>query len=487
MKLKIIIMISLALTGYIAAAQNIPKKYNLVVGKTCPDFPIRNIEFAPVKQATINAYRNLYQGKWLIIDFWNKGCSSCVKLFPEENEWQKKYKKNIQFLLIGEEDNKNEIRPLYEKYRTRLHLDLTCAFDSLLFRNLDITSCPHYLVISPDGILKAVTNHIESADLDKFLKGEMPSLSNTYIRSSRSEGKIYILDEKKPYLSNGNGGPDSLALLRITISKVDEAKYASPRDTARSASFKQNVLGWAPKLGQFIIIRWTLADIYRQAYFGNVGAFQPQFPFRGDVGDNIYGNFYGKYAFNISYECSDSSRFISKDRQNIVGRYGMSVMLPQGATVEDYQRAIIGALDNYLNVKSSIETKMVPCWKLIVSSDKAKSDLMTKGDKPFITGNRMGKNFINVTVDDVIYQLYGLSPFFREVNWQAFEDPIFDETGIKGNIDINIDAPMTDSGEVLKSLRAKGLELVRGYKEMKVLVIKDAAKPGPLPTVMKVE
>ncbi len=51
--------------------------------------------------------------------------------------------------------------------------------------------------------------------------------------------------------------------------------------------------------------------------------------------------------------------------------------------------------------------------------------------------------------------------------------PFFDETGIAGNIDITVDALMTDRHQVIQALRSNGLDLILGKKDLHVIVIKE--------------
>ena len=49
---------------------------------------------------------------------------------------------------------------------------------------------------------------------------------------------------------------------------------------------------------------------------------------------------------------------------------------------------------------------------------------------------------------------------------------MLNETGIQGNIDITMDALLTDRNQVIRELRKNGLDLVKGTRVMKVLVIR---------------
>src|ERR1043166_8544255 len=77
------------------------------IGKPCPNFILTDIEHFPKKTASLNNFR----GKWLILDFWTRYCSVCVESMPKTDSLQKEFGKKVQFLLVGQNDNRH-IKPL---------------------------------------------------------------------------------------------------------------------------------------------------------------------------------------------------------------------------------------------------------------------------------------------------------------------------------------------------------------------------------------
>ena len=59
-------------------------------------------------------------------------------------------------------------------------------------------------------------------------------------------------------------------------------------------------------------------------------------------------------------------------------------------------------------------------------------------------------------------------------DYHVFKNILFiDETGIAGNIDITLDADLTNPQDIIKGLKKSGLNLIEEKRELKVLVIKD--------------
>ncbi|MFD2285950.1 redoxin family protein [Pedobacter petrophilus] len=100
-------------------------------------------------------------GKAIIIDFWATWCTSCISGFPHLEELQKKYLKNLKIILVdnSDRDNPEKIREFIQRrkengYQTTIPTVFNEASLDLLFPHRSI---PHYILIGPDGRVKAIT------------------------------------------------------------------------------------------------------------------------------------------------------------------------------------------------------------------------------------------------------------------------------------------------------------------------------------------
>src|SRR6266487_544306 len=93
------------------------------IGKPCPDFTLNGILNYPKSKASLQDFK----GKWLILDFWSRGCSACIASFPKLNELTKEFKDKAQIVLVGIDENDKLIRKMYEKFRQKYDLSLTTA------------------------------------------------------------------------------------------------------------------------------------------------------------------------------------------------------------------------------------------------------------------------------------------------------------------------------------------------------------------------
>src|SRR5581483_2695105 len=197
-------IISLLLIQTLASNCQIQKtdRFYYEVGYPCPNFSYDVVNF-PQKHVTLRDFK----GKWLILDFWGVNCSGCIKALPKNNEAQKKYHDNVQFLLVGAQDKENKIQPFFDRLNNQLKLEIPCAFDSVIVNkilNEGAHGLPYMVFIDPTGIVRGVNWTIDGIDLSKLTSEQRPILPN-FIRQEPPKIKY---DPKQPYLVNRNGGKD---------------------------------------------------------------------------------------------------------------------------------------------------------------------------------------------------------------------------------------------------------------------------------------
>lgn len=416
------------------------------VGRTCPIYTLRNIKYYRLRQAGPSDFK----GKWLVLDFWNKNCGSCVASFPRTDAMQKVFHGKVQFMLVALQDRQGQIEPMYDRFREKEQLDLPCAFDSGICNQWCISTCPHIIIIDPAGMVQGVTNHVDSGQMASFLRGDHPSLVNTYHSQCRDfddpRDATVLFNPKKPFLMDGNGGNDSDFLYRSILSRwrpgqpgFDHEEIDYPAVDARY-----------PK-GYFQIMRLPLSNLYLYAYFGR-NNWAP--------GDTAW---YGKYLEEPIVEAPDSDLFHYDYGPTFKNLFCYSLIIPGDQGNGERLRQIMQRdLKNYFGFDASIETRRIHCWKLIATAD-ARLKLRTnggQGDQYTSIIPRARFRLHNAHVQRLILAICGF-----------VKGDIFDETGIDSNIDITMDCVNLD--DMLQSLHANGLSLVPTEKDMKAIVIRD--------------
>jgi hypothetical protein len=123
-------------------------------------------------------------------------------------------------------------------------------------------------------------------------------------------------------------------------------------------------------------------------------------------------------------------------------------------------------LETIFGYVANIEMRPVPVWKLVAMPGAA-AKLKTKGGTPQSSGGAAGFTMRNINPKSLL----DFVARYLEVDLV----PFFDETGIKDNIDMTLDALMTNPADISRALNNYNLDLILDKKEMLVIVIKDKA------------
>lgn len=417
-------------------------------GHPCPDFKLKITGGFP--QSVVSPRDFL--GKWLILDFWNGGCSSCIDAFPKINAYQKKYADKLQFLVIGAEPKdpnvywaKVDIRALYEKYRKGLNLQMAYGFDSALANRMGVASNPWLIIIDPQGIVRYVTHGLggREANLVDILAGKPVQLDKAY----RDDEQVPAFKEP-PRLAPGGitRGEDSSI-------QVSSLIYRWQKGMAYGGI---PVRIFINERGTYECGSATLGELYMCAYTGRPGVGEK---------DSLYGKFYPIPLLEVK----DTYLYGNKMKDGDTLRtYGYILQLPPSRrNAKEIMATMQRDLKFCFGHEGKIESRMMPYWKL-VATPEAREKLKTKGAKPDTYGRRdTGYTWINQPAKYLALMISGFG-------FDNSKVPVIDETGITGNIDITMSGLQIDFETIRRALRANGLDLIEGRKEMRVLVIRDA-------------
>jgi thiol-disulfide isomerase/thioredoxin len=428
------------------------------IGKPCPDFVLRNIKYYSKKQATLKDFR----GKWLLLDFWSRRCSSCVDGFPRVNEIQKTLGDKVQVMMIGYQDPEGQISMIYDRYRAKEKLTMPCVFDSVLVKRFDYFNMPRAILIDDKGIVRCLTTTVHLEEMKAFLAGETPDMPRAYRMNEDppvAENHMIPFDYNKLFAIKSNGAVDSEFLFRSMLT-------AYKPGITRAVDCPYIESGLTGRKGSFCVLGVDLKELYTYAYLG----------LSPDGLLNRVDPHYGKYYPKLALEVADSS-FFKVDDKTGENYFCYSVDLPPSqANAERVKKVMQRDLENYFGFVVSIETRKCPCWKL-VATPSAKEKLKSKGGPSSSEGlGVLSYKVRNKPFQDIVHVVQGLQ---SEMSIGQKVRLVFDETGIIGNVDMVLDCKdglLTDFNDMKKALQANGLDLVPEEREMKVLVVRDGAK-----------
>jgi hypothetical protein len=119
-------------------------------------------------------------------------------------------------------------------------------------------------------------------------------------------------------------------------------------------------------------------------------------------------------------------------------------------------------LNRYTPFKTVFEKRRMFCWTL--EKDPNSNLIKSKGGSEIIDlENKANPELRNTSVMNLCIYLYDISN----------KAIILDQTGFTENIDIKLGKAVKDMAAITRSLKAYGLRLTSGYKEIDMLVIKD--------------
>lgn len=412
------------------------------IGKPAPPFTLNSVENYSKQTVTSNDLK----GKFVILDFWNKGCVSCVQSFPKLNEAHEEYKGRLDIILIGTEQE--GIKPMFTNFKKKLTLRFPFAFNQALYNQFVPYGAPHLVWIDDKGVVQAITGGIDltRANIDAFINGRE---FNFLDRSHKAQTVNLDYDFQVPYLVNGNGGVAGEFLYRSLLQKYQAnmpSSIGGIENPPRVIKYRE----MAAHQGT-----GTLEELYRVAYTGEL-----QWRF----GDSIYNLMYPK----IILELQDSALF-DVDVKTGKGLYMYSLIVPESkATTAHFMKAMQKDLEVYFGYHARLEKRSFPVW-ILRASDELKKKIQTQQGPPSVHSNYGKLTVVNKPAQGVFRSLF----FFCNY-WENQTPPIFDETGIQGNIDLDISVNATDWADVQKELKKMGFSFTKSKRDFTVLVISDA-------------
>lgn len=410
------------------------------VGKPIPDFRLSSVTHYKKTAAS----RDDFKGKWLFMDFWSVSCVTCVQSFKKVNSLHNKFNKELTWILVGitQGGSASAMPQFYEKVRAKQNLEMPSAYDSTLAREWKINAVPHIIIVDPQGVVRFITDGRDMTEqkVNDLLSGKPV----TFFDINRAGTEHF--NEERGLDNTGEG-----LICSSKLTKWDGEKSSGGAPISKWINWPEK----ARRKG-YNFAGVPLYWLYNHAYWGKTF---------WDYDDPSYGKIYPAPIL----ELKDSSVF--QYDLNGKGTYNYSLFLPSNA---QSQMKVMDAMQQDLmrafGYEVSIEVRDIPVWKL-VAVPGAVDKLKTKGDYESASQGSMAMGF-KVT-NWPAEKLISLISFYLQEKFSQPLIPFVDETGLKENFDLVLDADMTNIEDVRRALREKGLDLKRSFRNMQVLVIRD--------------
>lgn len=416
------------------------------IGDQIKDVVIQNIRNYPSKSAKISDFK----GKLLILDFWSKGCSSCISAFPKMEALQKEFQGQIQILLVCK-NSEEELKLLFQKSPNLKAATLPMPLGDTVLNNLfPHTGVPYHVWIGPDGKVVGMTDggSTNATNIKEFLetgKVNLPlrkdAISSDLFRASLIDQLLNIPDLQK-YVDGG-------------VFILKKTPYTRP-----------NLFSSIPQLIESTFIDHDISNPIKKTIVevkdtANISKYFP--PINPDLES--------KWDMNNQYKIQISP--LTDDQRNSLGI----------RNERDYIRKYLKEyILSHFGITYAIENRNVRCW--VMKSTTNADNLKSKGKAKFIDQDQF--EFIDSYSS---LQMDGTTTL-RNVRFKFIEDGIisaskehfgekdkpvfFNETGYDDSFKIDADIRFTADLTMLNKEIAKyGLYIKEEHREVKCLVIKE--------------
>jgi thiol-disulfide isomerase/thioredoxin len=406
------------------------------VGKPMRAFAFKNVKNYKRGQARLEDFK----GKWLFLEMWSATCKACIAAFPKSQKLQDEFRDHIEFFLVGQTGGRYNkgIEKVYENAVKNIQFRIPTAFDSVVFATWDVSSVPTIFIVDPQGILRFITYDLTTEKISDLIKGKEVSFLPLPQDVEHPEYNIVK--------TLGN----ELVSCSV-LSRWNGEEIFGGYDIDLFARLPEL---WAPG---WSIVGFGVDHLYKGAFFGRLSW-------------SWYDSaFYGKVWARPVLELRDTSAFVRVyEPGHYKGLYNYTLKLPDAViSRERIMSELQRSLELVFGYKVSIEKREMPVWRLTAKPGTG-FKLRTRGGARFLSKGTIRAGF---TVRN-----YNMTEFtsLASCNLPNKEQLAFlDDTGIEWNIDITLDTDMTCLECVRKELQKYGMDLVKGKKEMKVLVIRD--------------
>jgi thiol-disulfide isomerase/thioredoxin len=399
----------------------------LSVGDKVPD-----IEFTLLNSPIGKARLSDFKGKLVILDFWATWCTSCIQSFPKMEALQEKFKDNLKVLLVNSSiatgDDEKNIATFFknrEKMGKKISLP-TIVNDSVIVSLFEHKAIPHYVWISSDGKVMAITS------------GDYVKAENIETALSGAELKLPVkkddFDKEKVLFEDGN-----------EVNYVHRSLLTGYRGELPSLSHvSYNKEG---KITRILFTNSSLIGMVEKAYPKTI----------------TYAT-----ANRIVLDVNDENKF-KRDPDWETWKYDNTYCYELIVPPCDLDQARIYMtedLNRFFGLHVSAVTRQLDCLVLTHNGKPVKA-ISKGGDK--------ATNMFDENDEIKFIRNYPIEVLIAKLN-NILKMPVLDESNFKQNLDAAFVKDLTELGSLRKVLQDYGFDLVKEKREIEVLVISNKSR-----------
>jgi thiol-disulfide isomerase/thioredoxin len=432
--MKVFLFCSLAFLWLPVAAQH------WSVGDKMPNLTFKNVINYKSNQLSLDEFKH----KAIIFAFWGINCISCLEAFSKYDSLQKKFKDNLQIIMVNKEGTDTTAKSFARRKKLRRPDVPFITADTILWRMFPHFGNPFSVWVDTMGFVRYTPdgNFITLETLSKFISGKSLSIKN------HMDQKNIATVFDKPW--------DTLMEYYALISRSDGKAILQPelRPSYNETNYRR-----------INCPRATILTMYQTAFDG--------------LTDKKFG--FLRYPLLSIFEIKDSSKYFAdrysgSSREKIFKQfYNYQLLMPEKNKSNLYE-IMKTDLDRYFDFDSRIEYRTTKCFVLFRTS---KTDKLKSKGGPQVS--RFFRTDLKSTETDSIRGLYNqpfekLSERLKYYVEFDFKTLFVDSTGYRGNIDFEIKGDEMDALTIVNlraTLKKYDLDLVEKKLEMPFLVISE--------------
>lgn len=407
-----------------AQSVNVNTTGNPLIDQLCPEFSFDTLLNYKNEKLSLAELK----GKFVIIDFWGTFCLPCIRAFPKLENWQKRFGDSLQILLVAT-DGYSRAEQFYEtRKKANNPMYLPCTINRSMVKYFQVKEVSTYVWIDDKGYIRAVTSESELTEqnVSNFINGKMGMV--------RDIGKEAVVDYKKPLVEIAKEIDSNSVIFRSVLTG-----YLKGVRPAMALPGKG--------LNRFCAYNMAIRNLYQFAY--------------GDTAEPVP-------SVRTIIESAHPEKIAKPKNEDfetwkVNNTYCYEITVPE-AKNDSICKMMRDDLQQLFGYNAYLEYRMQKC--LVLKAEKRFRFLADTTITPKVSYNTGG----------IIVTNYPFKQLFEMIRHYNRDKIFLDETGLKGKVDITIQAMMNDVDALNKELKKYGLSLQYEDRQVQMLVIKDPSR-----------
>ncbi|MDB5200849.1 MAG: hypothetical protein JWQ27_258 [Ferruginibacter sp.] len=375
-----------------------------------------------------------YKGQWIILDFWNKWCGSCIEAFPKMEKLQEEFPGKIKVLLVTN-DTDEALDKLFQKVKSPALPILSNDKDlTALFPHLTV---PHHAWIDPAGKVRFITGgyNATATNVKNLLAGKTLRFADKEEFTDINKNIPLFLDPRLKDSINSY----SFAFRDIPGLGGSTTEYFGDRKNKMNEGFR--------------FIRQSLLDLYKVAFgysWQNSGS---EFYLRNRIQFDLAG---GTKFFDYPVETDSIPAW---EKRNLVCYESRWSAVKDSLGYKYLQED----LNRYFPFKVSVNNSSTDCYVLeqINEVSNAASNLL---DKKYEQTDSLFR-LTNYPASSLLFALNRL-PLFEKI-------PVLGGVGMNTKINLTLSNAFYSIDRLQNELLKNGFRLKAARRVLRMLVIAD--------------